>query len=329
MNRRSAKLVPAPADGVLPDGFFVTSNRRTWVALEGQLVEVRDIRMDCCIVVDPSRGEARCVEPRKVRRGMLVVVGREGVVEEGGFRFMGESASSERPAHAAARDVARMIVEAKGRGERVFVVAGPAVIHSGGREALAELVRRGLVDVLIAGNGFAVHDIEASLYGTSLGMSLSDGRYVDHSHHMWAINVVRRCGSIRAAVELGLVRDGVMYECVRRGVKCILVGSIRDDGPLPDTIMDMLAAQDAVREEVRRGVGLVLCLATMLLTIGVCNMLPHDVRVVVVDINPAVVAKVHDRGSLQAVGVVTDVGLFLRELVRALDSEAPSQRTHR
>ncbi|RLF25759.1 MAG: TIGR00300 family protein, partial [Thermoprotei archaeon] len=203
-------------------------------------------------------------------------------------------------------------------GGRIFVVAGPAVIHAGGREALADIVRMGLVDVLIAGNGFAVHDIEASLYGTSLGLSLATSRYVEHSHHMWAINKVRAYGSIARAVKEGLIKDGIMYECIRKGVKFILVGSIRDDGPLPDTIMDMLLAQDLIREEIKKGVDLVLVLATMLLAIGVCNMLPYNVRVVVVDINPMVIAKVHDRGSEQVIGVVTDVGLFLRCLQEAL-----------
>ncbi len=315
----SVELKPAPEDGVLPDGFYVTSNKRTWIILNGEKIEVKNVRMDCCIVVDPVKKEAYSLEPRKVKKGMLVVVGEKGIIEEEpGFRFMTSPVSTERPTYLIIREVAKELIDVKRRGGRVFVVAGPAVIHSGGRNALAELVRMGYVDVLIVGNGFAVHDLEASIFGTSLGVSLRDGRYVHHATHVWTINKVNSCGSIARAVKLGIVRDGVLYECVRNGVKYIIVGSIRDDGPLKDTITDMVKAQDVIREEIIRGVDLVLVLATMLLGIGVCNMLPYHVKVVFVDINPAVIARVYDRGSTQIRGVVTDVGLFLRELVRVL-----------
>jgi len=307
-----ARLVPAPADGVLPDGFFVTSNRRTWVSIGGRWIPVERQRMDCCIVVE--EGKAYCLEPRRVRRGMLVVVGEEGVREKGGMEFMSSQVSPERPAWLAAKQLAEEMVEVRRRGGRIFFVVGPAVIHSGGREALASVVRKGFVDLLIAGNGFAVHDMEASIYGTSLGRSLRDGRYVHHATHIWTINRVNAAGSIKAAVESGLVKDGVMYECVRRGVRYILVGSIRDDGPLKDTVTDMVVAQDMIREEIARGVDIAVVLATMLLGIGVGNMLPYDTRLVAVDINPAVVSKLYDRGSQQVTGVVTDVGLFLKEL---------------
>ncbi len=314
----SVSIKQVDKDGVLPDGFFVTSNRKTWIILNNKKIEVKDIRMDCAIVVDPKSETAVCLEPRKIKKGMWVVVGNKGVIEEGELRFMDSTVSSERPAIFTIETTAKLLAEVKEHGGRVFVVAGPAVIHSGGREALAELIRKGYVDVLIAGNGFAVHDIEASIYGTSLGVSLKDGSYVHHAHHIWTINKVNACGSIKAAVEKGIIKNGVMYECIKHNVRYILVGSIRDDGPLKDTITDMIKAQDIIRAEITQGVDLVLALATMLLTIGVCNMLPYDTRVIVVDINPAVISRVYDRGSQQIIGVVTDVGLFLRELARFL-----------
>ncbi|MCD6509495.1 MAG: TIGR00300 family protein [Thermoprotei archaeon] len=321
---KDAKLAMVREDGILPSDFFVTSNRRTWVMVKGKKIEVEDIRMDCAIVVDPEKMRATCLEPRKIKKGMYVVVGNEGIIEEGEMEFMLSAVSSERPAVHIINEVIRTLLEVKRRGGRIFVVAGPAVIHAGGREALAQLIRWGYVDVLIAGNGLAVHDMEASIYGTSLGVSLRDGRHIHHAHHIWTINRVNACGSIKDAVNRGLVKDGIMYECVKNDVKYILVGSIRDDGPLKDTITDMIKAQDMIREEIKKGVDLVLALATMLLTIGVCNMLPYEVKVIVVDINPAVISKVYDRGSQQVVGVVTDVGLFLRELIRAMERKMSS-----
>jgi len=312
----SVKLLPATENGVLPEGFFVTSNRRTWIILNGKMIEVQNIRMDCCIVVQPDEEKAFCIEPRKVKKGELVVVGTEGVIEEGEFKFMTEPTSPERPAHLIIKELARLLLNVRKKKGRVFIVAGPAVIHAGGREALSELIRLGFVNVLIAGNGLAVHDIEASIYSTSLGVSLETGEYIDHRNHIWTINKIRAVGSIKEAVEKGIIKNGIMYECVKNKVKYILVGSIRDDGPLPDTIMDMIEAQDKIRDEILKGVDLVICLATALLTIGVCNMLPYWIKVFVIDINPAVGIKVKDRGSHQIVSVVTDVGLFLRNLVK-------------
>lgn len=316
---REVKLTPAPGDGILPERFYVTSNRRTWILFKGRKIKVKNIRMDGVIAVDPVKGEAYCIEPRKVRKGMLIVVSEEGVIEEGEeFRFMASPISIEKPIESLVDKIITWIFETRRRGERIFLVTGPAVIHSGGREALSQLIKKGYVDVLITGNGFAVHDIEASIFGTSLGMSLKDGTYVHHAHHIWAINLVNKCGSIKEAVKKGVIKNGVMYECVMKNIKYIIVGSIRDDGPLRDTITDMIIAQDVIREEISKGVGLVLCLATALLTIGVANMLPYDTRIVVVDINPAVIAKVYDRGTQQVMGVITDVGLFLKELIRRI-----------
>jgi len=317
-------LAPAPDDGILPEGFFVTSNRKTKICLKGKLIPVKNIRMDCCIVVDPLKEEAICLEPRKVKKGDLIVVGNKGVIEEGELEFMTSPISPERPAWIMARDVAKLIKSIKGKGGRIFVVAGPAVVHAGGREALAKLIRMGFVDVLITGNGLAVHDMEASIYGTSLGRSLKNGRYVHHAHHIWTINKVNSLGSIANAVKTGLVRDGIMYECVVNNVKYIIVGSIRDDGPLKDTITDMIKAQDIIRAEITKGVDLVLGLASALLVIGVANMLPYDVTLVVVDINPSVLIKIYDRGSKQTICINSDVGLFLRELVRFIEQEGSS-----
>ncbi len=192
------------------------------------------------------------------------------------------------------------------------MVAGPVVVHTGGAAPLASMIRRGLVQALLSGNALGVHDIEAALLGTSLGVRLSDGRQAEHGHrnHMRAINAIYHCGGIRQAVEPGKLTSGVLYECVKAGVPFVLAGSLRDDGPLPETITDMNQAQDAYAEQLK-GAGLVLCLGSMLHSIATGNMLPSWVRIVCVDINPAVATKVSDRGTGQAVGVVTDVGLFL------------------
>ena len=201
------------------------------------------------------------------------------------------------------------------------VVAGPVVVHTGGVPGLSTLIRRGYVHALLAGNALAVHDIEAAVCGTSLGIRQSDGRQEEHGHrnHMRAINTINHAGSIPAAVASGRLTTGVMYECVRAGVPFVLAGSLRDDGPLPDCVTDMNVAQDKYAEQIQ-GAGLVLCLSSMLHTIATGNMLPSWVKMVCVDINPAVATKVSDRGSGQTVAVVTDVGLFLDHLAKALPS---------
>ena len=203
--------------------------------------------------------------------------------------------------------------------QRVVVVAGPVVVHTGGGPALAELLRAGFVHALLCGNALGVHDVESALHGTSLGVRLSDGRLEEHGHrnHMRAINAIYHCGGIRRAVECGRLTSGILYQCVKSNVPFVLAGSLRDDGPLPDAITDMNAAQDAYQEQLR-GAGLVLCLGSMLHSIAVGNMLPSWVKIVCVDINPAVATKVSDRGTGQAVGVVTDVGLFLDLLAKCL-----------
>lgn len=320
-----ATLEPAPADGVLPAGFYATTNLPTAVRVGGRWLAVENPEMDCALVVTGDR--VRTVPMHRVRAGDLVVVGFDGVrvsapAKPRGaspFEFMTSEVSSEKPKAVLVAQVADRIRAAKGRGGKVLAVCGPAVVHTGAAADLARLVRAGWVDVLFAGNGFATHDIEAAVLGTSLGVSLREGTPTEHGHanHLRVINEVRRRGSIAAAVADGYLTGGVMYECVRRGVPFVLAGSVRDDGPLPDVVTDVVAAADAMRAHVP-GVAVALMLASTLHAIATGNLLPAGVETYCVDINPAVVTKLADRGSHQALGLVTDVGLFLRDLVEHL-----------
>lgn len=282
--------------------------------------------MDAVIVVDGPR--AQCRKLRDVRGGEAVVCGHDGIRvtpefrerDRLGFAFMSNDVSSERRVEGSVARIAAMMREVRTSGGRIAVVAGPVVVHTGGVEHFASLIRRGYVDVVLAGNALAVHDIEYAFSGTSLGIDLAAGAPVEQGHrnHMAAINTINRAGSIRAAVETGVLRSGVMYECVTHDVEYVLAGSIRDDGPLPETVMDLIEAQERYAAALSNNVQLVLMLSSMLHSIGVGNMLPSWVRVVCVDINPAVVTKLSDRGSSQTAGVVTDVGLFLHRLAEAL-----------
>lgn len=325
-----AELRPCPADGVLPEGFYSTTNLLTWVRRGGRWLPVAYPEMDCAIVVGEERAE--CVPILDVRRGQMVVVGHRGIrVEplerprspEPVFSFMGSAVSSEKPKGQAIREAARWLRESRAAGAKNLVVAGPAVIHSGCREHLCRLIDAGYVDYLFAGNALAVHDIEAALYGTSLGVPLEGGPEPEdgHQHHLRAINRIRAAGGIRAAVESGLLREGVMYTCVRRGVDFVLAGSIRDDGPLPDVVTDTMAAQAEMRARIRQGVRVALMLSTMLHSIAVGNLLPASTHTVCVDVNPAVLTKLADRGSFQTIGLVMDVGGFLRDLLDELARE--------
>jgi lysine-ketoglutarate reductase/saccharopine dehydrogenase-like protein (TIGR00300 family) len=281
--------------------------------------------MDAMIVV--RDGGATCRRLRDLRRGDQVVVGLKGirVIPESkerdrlDFAFMSNGISSERQVETAVRQTAALLRHAIGQNLKVIAVAGPVVVHTGGVEGLSRLIRAGCIHAVLSGNALGVHDVEASLFGTSLGIRLSDGRQEEHGHrnHMRAINTINRAGSVRQAVETGVLKSGVLYECVKADVPFVLAGSLRDDGPLPDTITDMNAAQDAYAQQLK-GAGLVLCLGSMLHSIATGNMLPSWVKIVCVDINPAVATKVSDRGTGQAVGVVTDVGLFLDLLSKAL-----------
>jgi lysine-ketoglutarate reductase/saccharopine dehydrogenase-like protein (TIGR00300 family) len=312
-------------DRCAPEDFYSTTNHKTSVRHGQQWVEVENQRMDALIVV--REGRAFCRRLRDIHAGDQIVVGLRGIRvspetkerDRLSFSFMSNGISSERQVDTAVRQTAELVRHAIGQKLKVVAVAGPVVVHTGGVTGLAALIRGGWVQAVLSGNALGVHDVEASLYGTSLGVRLADGRQEEHGHrnHMRAINAIYRAGGLRAAVESGRLRSGIMYECVKAGVPFVLAGSLRDDGPLPDTITDMNAAQDAYAAELK-GAGLVICLGSMLHSIATGNMLPSWVKIVCVDINPAVATKVSDRGTGQAVGVVTDVGLFLDMLSKAL-----------
>ena len=326
VRERDAQVKPAEKDRCVPDDFYSTTNHRTHVRVAGRWLEVDKQRMDAVIVVVEGRPE--CRKLRDVKAGEPIVCGHEGIRvtpefkerDRHGFAFMSNDVSSERRVEGSVARIAGMMRDVKKAGGRIAVVAGPVVVHTGGVEHFAELIRAGYVDVVLAGNALAVHDIEFALSGTSLGIDLQAGAPVEQGHrnHMAAINTINRAGGIGRAVECGVLTSGVMFECVKHGVDYVLAGSIRDDGPLPETMMDLIAAQERYAEALSRNVHLVLMLSSMLHSIGVGNMLPSWVRVVCVDINPAVVTKLSDRGSQQTVGVVTDVGLFLHRLAEAL-----------
>jgi len=312
-------------DGCVPDDFYSTTNQRTDVRVGSVWLEVERQRMDAVVVL--VSGRAVCRKLREVRAGDRVVCGLEGIRVRPEFRdrtradfgFMTNEISSERRVEASVGRIAAMMRHIRQRGLKIAFVAGPVVVHTGGGAYFIELIRRGYVDVLLSGNALAVHDAEQSLFGTSLGVDLEAGTPVrgGHRHHMRAINAINAAGGIGAAVEAGVLKSGVMVECVRKGVRYVLAGSIRDDGPIVDTVTDMVAAQDRYTEALT-GVGLVIVLSSMLHGIGVGNMLPAWVPVVCVDINPAVVTKLADRGSSQTIGLVTDVGLFLHQLAKSV-----------
>ncbi|MEO1005279.1 MAG: TIGR00300 family protein [Cyanobacteria bacterium J06638_38] len=320
-------------DGVAPDDFYVSNIYPTEVRVKEQWIKVQKQRMDGAIVIsDSNQGiMAECRILRDLVKGDRVVVGVDGIrtirkksnrehkVKEE-FSFMGAGVSSERRVELVVEQIAWELRQIRDRGGKVVVTAGPVVIHTGGAKHLSSLVREGYVQGLLGGNAIAVHDIEQSLMGTSLGVDMQKGTPVrgGHRHHLKVINTVRRYGSIAQAVEQGVITHGIMYECVKHNVPFALAGSIRDDGPLPDTQMDLIKAQ-AEYAQLLEGTDMILMLSTMLHSIGVGNMTPAGVKMVCVDINPAVVTKLSDRGSVESVGVVTDVGLFLSLLVNQLD----------
>ncbi len=316
--------------GAAPIDFYSTTNHKTEFLLGGKWTAVAHQRMDAAIVVD--KGRAECRKLRDLAVGDEVVCGMQGIRvlpdlqgrDKPTFGFMSNDVSSERRVEVAVGRVAAMLRETRAQGQKICFVAGPVVVHTGGGEYFGELVQNGFVDVLLAGNALAVHDIEAALSGTSLGIDLDTGRPVEHGHrnHMRAINAVRRAGGIGKAVESGLLTRGVMYQLHVHRVPYVLAGSIRDDGPLPETVMDLTLAQDKYAAALEN-VGVVIMLSSMLHSIGVGNMVPSWVKVVSVDINPAVVTKLSDRGSTQTIGVVTDVGLFLHQLAVALRGAQP------
>ena len=322
-----AKLMEADVAGAFPEGFHCTTNERTQVRVGGRWIEVAQQEMDCGIAVDTAAGTARCVPMIDVTPGMPIVVGYDGVRvrpverprETNLFGFMSSNVSSEKPKSVNIAAVAEAIRATHKAGKKVLLVGGPAIVHTGSAAHVASLVREGWVDVLFAGNALATHDIEAALYGTSLGVSLERGEPLEHGHehHLRSINTIRRLGGIRRAVEAGVLTSGILYECTRAGTDVVLAGSIRDDGPLPEVITDTLKAQEAMRAAIG-GVGFALLIATALHSIATGNLLPAWVKVVCVDINPATVTKLADRGTFQTIGLVTDVEPFLRSLSEEL-----------
>ena len=316
-------------DGVFPDGFYSTTNLVTRVRLDGRWLTVENPEMDCGLVYDDSGESPRVytLPMADVKAGMQVVCGADGIKVEPplakaigeSFGFMESDVSSEKPQAVLVRQVAEGMREAKAAGQKVLWVGGPGVVHTGAAPAMVELVKAGYVDILFAGNALATHDIESSLYGTSLGVDLAVGRGVEHGHehHIRALNTIRKCGSIQAAVDQGVLTGGVMHALVTEGKSFVLVGSVRDDGPLPDVYTDVIDGQRAMRAALP-GVGFCLMVATMLHSVATGNMLPASIPLVCVDINPATVTKLADRGSSQARGIVTDVGLFLEQLAQEL-----------
>ncbi len=323
----------APADGVLPDDFYATTHLQTQVRVQGRWLNVERIEMDLCIVVNAEKTDACAVPMGNVKRGDLVVTGRTGVrviplqrpAERDVFGFMESQVSAERPHGHIIADVAKRMEVLReglraGRADcKVLLAGGPAIIHSGGREALAWLIDQEFIHVLFCGNALAAHDMEADLYGTSLGYGLTAGRAVPHGHehHLRTINRIRAIGSIHQAVRSGVIKQGIMAACVRRGVQVVMAGTIRDDGPLPGVITDSVEAQATMRAAIP-GVGLALLVASTLHAVATGNLLPATVPTVCVDVNPAVPTKLSDRGSFQAVGLVMDAASFLGELARDL-----------
>jgi len=315
----------ADRDGCVPDDFYSTTNHKTFVRVGSQWLEVEHQRMDAVIVVEGAH--VRCRKLRDVKKGDAVICGVGGIRvmpefqerDRHGFAFMTNEISSERRVEVGVSRIAAMMQDIKESGGKIAVVAGPVVVHTGGSAYFQDLIRSGFVDVVLAGNALAVHDVEQAFYGTSLGVDMNTGKAIEggHRHHMRAINTICRAGGLKEAVAQGVLTSGLMYEIIRHKVDYVLAGSIRDDGPLPDTIMDLRIAQDRYADSLK-DVKLVLALSTMLHGIGVGNMLASWVKVVCVDINPAVVTKLADRGSSQTIGIVTDVGLFLHRLAQKL-----------
>jgi lysine-ketoglutarate reductase/saccharopine dehydrogenase-like protein (TIGR00300 family) len=319
---------PAPSDGVFPEDFYSTTNLETLVRIGGHWVPVEQPEMDCGLVV--SNGpRVRTLPVSDVKRSDPIVCGASGIrvvlptrnhkAVEDDFGFMNSTVSSEKPQALIVRQIAERMREVKSEGGRILWVGGPAVVHTGAAVPMVALIRAGWVDVLFSGNALATHDIEASLFGTSLGVDLAAGVGVEHGHehHIRAINTIRTAGSIKGAVESGVLTSGLMHAMVEAGKPFVLVGSVRDDGPLPDVYTDVIEGQRAMRAQLP-GVGFAIMVATMLHSIATGNILPASVPLIAVDINPATVTKLADRGSAQAIGIVTDIGLFLEQLAHEL-----------
>ena len=324
--QKKIKLKKSPKNYVMPDNFYSTTNNHTQVFYKGKWIQVENMMMDKCIVLKGNR--ASCVPVRDVKKGDQIVVGEDGIKitpperpREGVnvFEFMGSSSSSERPTLHIAKKVAEDIINTKKKGGKIVLVGGPAIVHTGADDAVSELIKSGYIDAVLAGNALAVHDIEYATLGTSLGMNVHDATLAYHGHrnHMDAINAVFKAGSIANMVKTKKLTKGIMYECVKNKVPFVLAGSIRDDGPLPDVITDIIQAQREYKK-VLKDASLVIMISTMLHSIATGNMLPADVKVIVVDINQPTVTKLMDRGTWQALGIVSDVGAFLPMVVQQI-----------
>ena len=328
---KEVNLVEAPKDKVAPEGFYSSSNHTTHIFYDGDWILVEEIEMDCLVVVDEEAKRAFVKPIADLKAGDKVIVGLDGVRvtpphrsrdEQQVFEFMNSEVSSEKPLMNLINGIASEMKEIKAKGGKIGIVGGPAIIHTGSGKYLASLIKEGYIDVIMAGNALATHDIESNLYGTSLGIEVETGKIVahGHTHHMRAINRINNSGSIKEAVEDGTLTGGVMYECVKNDVPYVLAGSIRDDGPLPDVITDTAEAQKIMRHYAQE-VDMVIMIATMLHSIATGNLLPSRVKSICVDINPSTVTKLSDRGSAQVVGIVTDIGTFLPLLYNALMEE--------
>ncbi|TLX67397.1 MAG: TIGR00300 family protein [Thaumarchaeota archaeon] len=322
-------LKSAPNDMIMPRDFYSTTNNTTQIFLNNEWIDVENMMMDKCIVVDLRNKKAECKKIRDIRSGNMIVTGEQGVrilpeerPREGIdiFQFMSSTSSSERPTQQIARKIAMDIYNTKKNGGKIVVTAGPVIVHSGAAESLAKLIRMKYIDGLLTGNALAVHDIENSLFGTSLGMNVKNGTLAirGHRNHMQAINEIFRAGSIEQMVKKNILKSGIMYECIKNNVQFVLCGSIRDDGPIPGVVTDIIEAQDRYRD-ILRDTNMVLMLSTMLHSIAVGNMIPARVKVVAVDISQAVVTKLLDRGTTQAIGIVSDIGAFLPMVLNQLE----------
>ena len=328
---KEVNLVASTKDKVAPEGFYSSSNHATHIYYNGNWIPVEDIEMDCLVVVDEAENRAFVKPIANIEAGDKIVVGLDGVRvtppqrsrdEHQVFEFMNSDVSSEKPLMNLIRGIAQEMKEIKAKGGKIGIVGGPAIVHTGSGKYLASLIRDGYIDVIMAGNALATHDIESNLFGTSLGIEVETGKIVahGHTHHMRAINRINNSGSIRKAVEDGTLTGGIMYECIKNEVPFVLAGSIRDDGPLPDVITDVIEAQKLMRKYAQE-VDMVLMISTMLHSIAMGNLLPSRVKSICVDINPSTVTKLSDRGSAQVVGIVTDIGTFMPLLYNALNEE--------
>ncbi len=325
----NVNLVEAPADNILPDDFYSTTSHPTSIRLKGEWIEVEDIMMDKAIIVNAENKTARCKPMRQVQKGEQVVVGDAGIQVRlpsrpregtGIFNFMTSQSSTEKPSTSIVKRIAEEIINAKSKGEKIAVVAGPAVVHTKAAPSLAKMIQLGYVDVLLSGNALAVHDVEYALLGTSLGVNLENGSSTlrGNRNHIAAINEVNKAGSLRDMVKQGRLNSGIIYECIKNKVPFALAGSIRDDGPLPEVITDIVKAQEKYHN-LLQDTDLVIMMASMLHSIAVGNLLPSAVRTICIDINPMALTKLMDRGTAHALGIISDIGALLPLLVQEIE----------